>query len=205
MCSSNRANRIPLAGVEITVVGANGERITEALPGGGQANGLCSSFTPKAPDASENARSVGFVLTYGRFRLLDIGDRTWNKERELVCPDNLLGPIDVYLVTHHGADSSGAPVLVHAIRPRVAVMNNGATKGGSPEAWHTVRGAPGLEDLWQLHYAVNGGAEHNSPAALIANLDETTAHGIKLAVNPDASFVVSNERTGESRHYKPLP
>lgn len=198
-------DKIPLAGVDITVVAVNEERIADAVPGGGQPNGLCSSFTPKAPDPSENARSVGFVLTYGRFRLLDIGDRTWNKERDLVCPDNVLGPIDVYVVTHHGADSSGAPVLVHAIRPRVAVMNNGATKGGSPEAWRTVRSAPGLEDLWQLHYAVNGGPEHNSPAALIANLDETTGFGIKLSVNADASFVVSNDRTGESRRYKPLP
>jgi competence protein ComEC len=198
-------DKIPLAGVDITVVAVNDERIAHAVPGGGQPNGLCSSFTPKAPDPSENARSVGFVLTYGRFRLLDIGDRTWNKERDLVCPDNVLGPIDVYVVTHHGADSSGAPVLVHAIRPRVAVMNNGATKGGSPEAWRTVRSAPGLEDLWQLHYAVKGGAEHNSPDALIANLDETTSYNIKLSVNADASFVVSNERTGQSRQYRPLP
>lgn len=196
-------DKIPLAGVDVTVVTSNGERIAKPLPGGGQANDLCAGFTPKAPDPGENARSVGFVLTHGRFRLLDLGDLTWNEERDLVCPDNLLGPVDLYVTTHHGLDQSGPAVLVHAIRPRVAVMNNGATKGGTPEAWQTIRSAPGLEDVWQIHYAVKGGPDNNSPEALIANLDETTSHGLKVSADADAGFVVLNERTGQSRRYKP--
>ena len=86
--------------------------------------------------------------------MLNLGDLTWNTERELVCPNNLLGPIDVYLTTHHGLNLSGPPVLVHAIRPRVALMNNGPRKGASRESWLTVTNSPGLEDLWQLHLAM---------------------------------------------------
>src|SRR5436190_666219 len=123
--------------------------------GGVAANPLCAQFKAKDPDPSENARSVGTLLTFGRFRLIDLGDLTWNKEHDLVCPNNRLGTVDVYLTTHHGLDQSGAPVLVHALNPRVAVMNNGARKGGSPAAWQVVRSSPALEDLWQLHYAVD--------------------------------------------------
>jgi len=196
---------IPLAGVDITVVAANGEHIGKALKGAGQPNPLCASFTPKSPDPSENARSVGFVLTYGKFRLLDLGDLTWNKEQELACPNNLIGPIDLYVTSHHGLDQSGPAALVHAVRPRIAVMNNGAKKGGSASAWRIVRDAPGLEDLWQVHYAANSDAAHNSPAALIANLDETTSHGLNVSAASDGSVVVTNARTGQSKSYKARP
>jgi competence protein ComEC len=193
---------LPMKGLDIRVVAADGEVISRAIAGG-NTNSFCSSFTPKAPDAGENARSVGMAIGFGRFRMLNLGDLTWNKERELVCPTNLLGTFDVYLTTHHGADSSGPPVIVHAIRPRVAVMNNGAKKGGSKSAWQVVRDTRGLLDLWQLHYAADNGASHNSPEALIANLDESTAHGIHISARSDGSFSVTNERTGQTRRYAP--
>src|SRR6185503_18438512 len=154
---------IPLAGLDVRVVSSAGELTTTALPGAGAANPLCGAFKPKDPDPTENARSVGMVVTFGRFRMLDLGDLTWNKEQGLVCPNNLLGPIDLYLTTHHGLDASGADVLVHAIRPRVAVMNNGASKGGIPSAWQIVHDSPGLQDIWQIHRAVNADAAHNAP------------------------------------------
>ena len=70
------------------------------------------------------------MIAFGRFRMLDLGDLTWNKEQELVCPNNLLGTVDVYLTTHHGAATVGTRrVIVHALKPRVAIMNNGPKKG----------------------------------------------------------------------------
>jgi competence protein ComEC len=192
---------VPVSGLDVRVVSAGGDLATAALPGGGAANSLCAAFKPKDPDPTENARSVGTVITFGRFRMLDLGDLTWNKEKELVCPNNLLGPIDLYLTTHHGLDQSGADVLVHAIRPRVAVMNNGATKGGTPAAWQIVRDAPGLLDLWQVHRAVNADAAHNAPEQFIANLDETTAFGIKVSAERDGSFTVTNARNGQAKRY----
>jgi len=135
--------------------------------------------------------------------MLDLGDLTWNKEHDLVCPSNLLGSIDLYVTSHHGLDQSGSPQLVRAIQPRVAVMNNGAKKGGVPSAWQIVRDTPGLLDLWQLHFAVDGGRDHNVPEPFIANLDETTAYGIKVSASRDGSFTVANARNGQTKSYPP--
>lgn len=198
-------DKIPVAGIDVQIVAAGGELIERPLAGGAVANPLCKDFVARDLDPTENARSVGMVIGYGRFRMLNLGDLTWNKERDLVCPDNPLGAVDLYLTTHHGMNMSGPAVLVHAIRPRVAVMNNGARKGGTPEAWRVVRSAPGLEDLWQLHYSIAGAAEHNAPEPFIANLDETTAHGIKVSVDRDGGFVVTNARNGHSKRYGPRP
>ena len=193
---------VPINGLDVRVVSAAGNVISRAVAGSAPPNALCTTFKPKDPDPTENARSVGVAITFGSFRMLDIGDLTWNKEKELVCPNNLLGTFDVYLTTHHGTDSSGPPVILHAIKPRVAVMNNGAKKGGSKAAWQIVRDSPGLQDLWQVHHAVDGGDDHNSPEPLIANLDESTAHGIVVSAQADGSFTVTNERTGQTRSYR---
>ena len=142
------------------------------------------------------------LLTYGRFRMLDLGDLTWNKEHDLVCPNNLVGTVDLYLTTHHGMNISGLPALVHAVHPRAAIMNNGARKGGTPEAWTGVRTSPGLEDLWQLHYATASDAAHNAPEAFIANMDETTGHEITVSAQRDGTFTITNARNGNSKTYK---
>jgi competence protein ComEC len=142
------------------------------------------------------------MISFGRFRMLDLGDLTWNKEHGLACPNNLLGTVSVYLTTHHGLNQSGAPVLVHAVRPRVVVMNNGARKGGQPAAWRIIKDAPGLEDLWQVHYSVAGAAEHNVAEAFIANLDETTGHGLRISAQRDGGFTVTNDRNGHTKTYR---
>ena len=193
---------LPVKGLDVRIVSAAGDLIAKPLPGAGKPNPLCADYKPGDPDPSENARSVGMVLTFGKFRMLDLGDLTWNKEHDLVCPNNLLGTVDLYLTTHHGMNISGSPVLVHAVHPRVAVMNNGARKGGVASAWQIVRSSPGLEDLWQLHYAVAGGADHNVAEALIANVDETTGHEITIVAHRDGSFEVSNGRNGNSKTYR---
>jgi beta-lactamase superfamily II metal-dependent hydrolase len=192
---------IPIEGLDVRVVAANGARLR--TPPGSAPNPLCGGFRSKDADPGENARSVGIIVGFGSFRLLNLGDLTWNAEGALVCPDNALGTVDVYLTTHHGLDASNPPVLVHAVRPRVAVMNNGAKKGGSKAAWRVINEAPRLADLWQVHYAVDAGADHNSPEPFIANLDEATAHGIRVSARRDGSFSVTNERNGHSKRYAP--
>jgi competence protein ComEC len=192
---------LPIKGLTARVVASGGELLKTALIEPAAANSLCAQFKPRDPDPTENARSLGLVLELGRFRMLNLGDLTWNKEHDLVCPANLLGSVDVYLTTHHGLNSSGPAVVVHAVRPRVVVMNNGATKGGTSEALQIIRSSPGLEDVWQLHYAKNASTGENSAEALIANPDESTAHWIKLSADGDGSFVVTNGRNGHTKAY----
>ncbi len=194
---------IPVKGIEVKVLSSNGNVIDSPLPGAGQPNPECSTFQRRAEDPTENARSVGVLITFGKFRMLDLGDLTWNKEYDLVCPGNKIGRVDVYFVSHHGMDMSGSPQLVHAIHPRVAIMNNGARKGGSVPAWQTVHDSPGLEDFWQLHFAVAGGKEHNSPDTYIANLDEICeGKWLKLTVTKEGSFTISNARNRYEKTYQ---
>ena len=193
---------IPIKGMDVKVVSSNGDLIASPLAGGGQPNPECSSFQKKDPDPSENARSVGIVITFGEFRMVDLGDLTWNKEYDLVCPNNKIGPVDVYIVSHHGMNMSGSPQLVHALHPRVAVMDNGARKGGSPEIWQTIHDSPGLLDLWQVHFAMSGGKEHNSSDTVIANVDEQCeGKWLKLEAHSDGSFALSNSRNKYDKSY----
>ncbi len=197
-------DKIPIKGLEVTVLTAGGKEIANPLPGAGKPNPACASFQPKPQDPSENARSLGTLITYGNFRIIDLGDLTWNKEHDLVCPANKVGTVDVYLTTHHGMDLSGPDVIVHALEPRVAIMNNGARKGGSPQAWQTIRKSRGLEDIWQIHYAVEGGKENNAGDMFIANTDENCqGNWIKLEAMKDGSFTVTNSRNRYSKTYKP--
>jgi beta-lactamase superfamily II metal-dependent hydrolase len=101
-------DRIAIAGLETRIVTSAGQVLQTALPGGGGANPYCAASKPQAPDASENAQSVGVHLTFGRFRTVMLGDLTWNKELDLMCPANRLGPVDLYLVSHHGQPSSNS-------------------------------------------------------------------------------------------------
>ena len=195
---------IPITGIRAQVVTADGEHIAGALPGGGEENPYCAG-QPEAPaDPSENARSLGTLFTFGKFRFIDLGDLTKQKELQLVCPKNLVGTVDLYLTTHHGLNLSNSPAIVDALHPRVAIMNNGANKGGSPEAWQTVHDSPGLLDLWQLHYSIEGGKPHNELDSFIANPEgmPDAGHYIKVTAEADGTFTVLNSRTGQTKTYK---
>ena len=165
-------DRVPIAGLDWRIVTAGAAALKAPLPGGGQANAECASFVKKDANVDENNQSVGSVVTFGQFRLIDLGDLMWNNEFDLVCPRNMVGQVDLYMVTHHGLDASGSPALVRGVRPRVAVMQNGTRKGGTPNTLQTLRSSPGFEDVWQLHWSYNAMIEHNPPGVFIANVDE---------------------------------
>ena len=159
---------------------------------------------------TEDEHSVGSHVTFGRFRALYLADFPWNKEFDLMCPNNRLGTVDFLLVSRHGQHSSNSEALVHALRPRVAVMNNGIRKGGQPETMRVLYSSPGLEDLWQLHVAQLSGPEHAIPGLFVANSVEDPQHGsafwIKVSAQSDGSFTVTNSRNGFRKTYAtPLP
>jgi len=193
---------VPLKGMDVTLVSADGNVIGQPLSGAGGANQSCSGVAQKAADPSENARSVGMVIDFGKMRIVDLGDLTWNKEMELMCPDNKLGRADLYIASHHGLDQSNSPALVHALQPRVAVINNGSKKGATPSAWDIIKSSPGLQDIWQLHFADAGGSEHNTTDPFIANVQETdTGFYLKVTAHEDGSFELFNPRNKLRKEY----
>ena len=196
-------DRIPLDALRVEVVSADGESISKPLKGAGKSNPICAAEPPWPEDASENARSVGIVITYGHLRIVDLGDLTRRKELRLVCPRNLIGTVDLFVVSHHGFTESNTRALVHALRPRVAIMDNGARKGGSPDVWQTVHDSPGLLDLWQLHYALDSDKDHNVASDFIANIDEKCeGKPISVAAEANGTMTVTNARTGFTKTYK---
>ncbi len=210
------------------VITSAGQTIKTPLPGAGMPNPWCASFKP-ADSNAEDPQSVGVYIAFGKFRTVHLGDLTKNKEYELMCPNNRIGTVDVLLGLHHGQASSNSEVLVYALRPRVAIMNNGTRKGGEPEVMKTVHSSPGLEDLWQLHFSVLSGQEYTVPGMFIANTTDDqppgmpiaptpapapganaapppahngAAYWIKLSAQQDGSFTVTNARNGFSKTYQ---
>jgi len=196
-------DRLPIKDVDAFVVSAAGRVISRPLSGSSGRVAECATGGLPPQEPHENPRSTGLRLQFGRFRFLDVGDLTGPPLRALACPSNLVGPVDVYLVAHHGGDDAADPATLAAFRPRAAIVNNGATKGGGPATLAALRGASGV-DVWQLHRSENAGAQ-NASADRIANLDETTAHWIKMSASEDGSFVVTNGRTGASTRYAKQP
>jgi competence protein ComEC len=196
---------LPITGMRAIVVSGDGKLIDKALPGAGEANPFCKGVEVRPADVTENGRSLGVLVSFGKLRLLDLGDLTWDKEMELMCPTDKLGRVDVYLVSHHGWYQSSSPALVDAIHARVALMNNGEKKGGSTPTLETIAKAPGLETLWQLHYSAEGGDAHNTAAEFIANPQGTDpGHYLELTGDKDGSFDVLNSRTNATKHYAAL-
>jgi competence protein ComEC len=221
-------DRINLAGLDFQIITSAGQVLKTPLKDAGKPNPFCKAYKPQDPDPTENAQSVGSLITFGKFRTLHLGDLTWNKEFELMCPNNPIGTVDLWMVSHHGQAISNSPVLVHAIHPRVAIMNNGTRKGGQPDAMKVIQSSPGLEDLWQVHFSQLSGQEYTVPGMFIANtVDEEQpampiapmvapapgsgappapvhngkAFWIKVQAKEDGSFTVTNTRNGFSKAY----
>src|SRR6476646_10556358 len=222
-------DRIQVAGLEWRIVAAGGEHITSPVPGGGKANPSCASFKPQDVDMTENAQSVGSHIIFGKFRAVHLGDLTWHNEFDMMCPQNRLGTVDLWIVSHHGQAISNSPMLAHALQARAAIMNNGTRKGGQPDAMKVIHSAPGLEDLWQLHFSQLSGQEYTVPGMFIANTVDDQPAGmaiapmtppqpgpgappppahngqafwIKISASADGTFTVTNARNGFSKTYR---
>jgi competence protein ComEC len=223
-------DKVAMTGLDWRIVASAGEGLKTSLPGAGKPNTYCSDFKPQEVDRSENAQSVGSHITFGKFKVVHMGDLTVNKEFDLMCPNNRLGTVDLFVVSHHGQPISNAAVLVHALHPRVAIMNNGTRKGGQPDAMKVIHSSPGLEDLWQVHFSLLSGQEYTVPGLFIANpIDEQPAtlpiaamtppppgpnappppahngpaYWIKVSAQQDGTFTVTNGRNGFSKTYRP--
>jgi beta-lactamase superfamily II metal-dependent hydrolase len=222
-------DRIMMTGVDVRVVTSAGETIKTPLAGAGKPNPYCANFK-SADNNAEDPQSVGVHVTFGKFRAIHLGDLTRNKEFELVCPNNRIGSVEVLLGMHHGQASSNSETLVYALRPRVAVMNNGIRKGGEPEVMKTIHSSPGLEDLWQMHFSQLSGQEYTVPGMFIANtfddpqpampiaplpvtqpgtiavptpVHNGAAYWIKVSAQQDGTFTVTNARNGFAKTYRP--
>jgi hypothetical protein len=195
---------IAIPGLKVVVLVADGEHIA-AVPGiKPEPNPYCATERAWPVDPSENARSNGVLVTFGKFEFLDLGDLTGAKEVALVCPNNPIGAVDLYLVDHHGMNLSNARALVDAIHPVASIMINGAHKAGMPEAWQTVHDSPGMQDLYMLHTAEDSDAAHNSAEPLIANPKGITTDGayFKVVASSSGAFSITNTRTGQTKDYR---
>jgi len=166
-------------------------------------NAVCRDARAKARDGSDNANSIVLLLSLGEFQFFDGGDLTWNMEQKLVCPKNLIGEIDVYQTTHHGLDASNNPLVIRSLKPKVAVFNNGVTKGCEPEVFAALKSEPSVEAIYQIHRNLRPDSQNNAEDEYIANLEaECQANFIKLAVDPAArSYTVSIPARGHERTY----
>ena len=210
LLDSNRFKRItvkpgdilPVQRMHATVISSDGVLIQSPLPGAGGPNPACKESETRPADQTENLRSLGVFIEFGNLKILDLGDLTWDKEMQLMCPVNKLGKVDIYIASHHGWQQSGSPALVHGIEPRVAIMDNGAKKGGSPSSWEIIKHSPHLEDIWQLHFSDEGGKDHNPSEEYIANpAGDDAGNYIRVLGNSDGSFSVFNSRTDKTKRY----
>src|SRR5262245_9489170 len=218
-------DEIPIKGVHALAVAADG-RVLATPIGSGRPNPLCASTAQKAPAGPEKQNMVGTLLTFGKFTLLALIDLDWEKEMELVCPVNKLGTVTVYQSGRHGSfDGAGSPALLNAIRPQVAVVNNGPRKGLG-QVDNTVRSTtpagtkttpyekngyarlaqiPGIEGIWQGHLSLlDKDPSRNTSVEMIANLEDTAeckGNWIKASVEPSGRFTVVNGRNGFSKTY----
>lgn len=197
-------DKLPLRSLSAIVVSSNGDVLTHPLPRAGKPNPFCSASEVRPADTTENSHSVGVLLQFGRFRTSDLGDLTWDKERALMCPSNPIGTVSLLIVSHHGWNQSSSPAYVEAVHPEVAIMDNGATKGGSLPTFVTLAETAGLKALWTLHRSQEA-ADRNVAEERIANLGPDGAaddgHYLKVSARRDGSFTVFNSRNGNTASY----
>lgn len=196
-----------VGGLQLDVVSAAGQVQTTPLPGASADNPACASAPQMQSGYDENAMSVGFVARFGSFDFLDLGDLTWSYEAQLACPMPIVDPIDLHQISHHGLGLSGAPQLLEAIDPPVAVMNNGPHKGGDAATFDRLFALSDPPDLWQVHRAAGNDDAHNTESDLIANLgegDDDDAVVLHAHIDADGLVTLTNPRTSVTRQYASL-
>jgi beta-lactamase superfamily II metal-dependent hydrolase len=197
-------DRIPIEGVDVQVVSAGGQLITKPLAKAGMRNTLCGRYQQAEALASdaEDDRSVGLLITLGKFRMLDLADLEAHLSHDLVCPVNLIGKVSVYNVNVHGQFKGIAPELVGALEAPVIIQANGARKGADAKTWSVLRNAPGLKDIWQLHFSLNAGKDGNPPEDFVANLEGNDGFKwIRISAEKSGTFTVTNTRNEFSKTY----
>jgi beta-lactamase superfamily II metal-dependent hydrolase len=197
-------DKLPVKGLDWTILTAGGKTIEKPLRGAtGKPNPACADFKKRDINDDENGQSTGSFIQFGSFKTIDLGDLLWNREEALMCPVSKVPDVDVYIVSHHGMNMSGSTALVNGLHAKVAIMDNGARKGGTAEAWDTLHAAPGIQDIWQVHFAVAGGPDHNSPENVIANREENpdSAFYLKMTAHKDGHFEVMNARNSYTKKY----
>jgi len=246
-------DKLPITGLDWQIV-AGGHQVTKKpLAGAGKPNPFCAGTERRTITADpDDGASVASVVTWGKFRTIDFGDMTWDIEHDLMCPNNPIGTIDLYFVNDHGLPDNSSKEFIHALQPRVAIVQNGVRKGAAPVVMEVVRTSPGFEDLWQLHWNTAAGLEWNSPGAFIANgmdpqeiaalltapppaprgaapaqtpapaaggaaparagggggsnaNNHSPAYSVKVLVNADGRYTVTNLRNNFSKTYAPRP
>jgi beta-lactamase superfamily II metal-dependent hydrolase len=195
-------DQLPIPRIQTTVVSSEAAILTKPLPGAGAQSPLCATREIAAADPFENPRSTGVVVQFGRFRFLDVGDLSGKPLFRLACPRTLVGPVNVYLVAHHGGPDVADSATFAAFSPVVAILNNGVNKGGGAATFQSLHHVAGLKDVWQLHASSNAAAD-NFPEPFIANLDDAKSYWIKLEAQPDGSFRIYNARTAKCKTYPP--
>jgi beta-lactamase superfamily II metal-dependent hydrolase len=167
-------------------------------------NPAAKEHKPKPVDASDNARSLGFLLSYGDFRFLDLGDLTWNIEHKLVSPSDKIGLIDVYQTTHHGLEISNNPVLLQTVKPRVAICNNGPRKGAHASVIAALRRVEGLEAIYQSHKNMTTTDAENTDPEFIANkAEKCEGELIHLSTAADGkTYTVKAGENGKQKEFK---
>jgi len=218
---------IPLAGINVRVIASAGQVIRTPLPGAGKPNPSCNIARRQTQPIPEDTQSVTTLFTFGKFRALHPGDLTIDKEFDLMCPNNRVGTVDVLVGPHHGQDTSNSEAFVHALQPRVVVMNNGTRKGGWPDVMRSFYTSPRFEDLWQMHFSLLSGQEFAPPGVFTANVVDDQpnalpvapmpapaanappppvhngrAYWVKVSAREDGSFTVINTRNGFTREYR---
>ena len=201
--SAQVGQKLDIGSMHLEFVTSDGKSPSTPLPGAGQANPACANVPGLAEDGGdENNRSLGTLVTYGKTRILELGDLTWNKEIELLCPVNKIGKVDVYFVTGHGMNLSSSPPTA-ALSPVVALMQNGPMKGGDTEVIKMVKSYPNLEGLWMDHYSVRY-PDQNPDPNYIANLAPLpdSGYSVDLSITPQGEITVTNGRNHFSKTYK---
>ncbi|WCM28929.1 MBL fold metallo-hydrolase [Sphingomonas sp. QA11] len=202
--SAKAGDRITIGPLTLDIVSADRDLLPRILEGAGGSTPGCDA--PRLPDmgngGEENPRSIGVVASYGKARIVSLADLTADVEIGLVCRINRLGRADLLVVSHHGSQLSTTPPLLAALQPRVALMANGATKGGDARVFRTIAAAPSHPAIWQLHHATRS-PEVNRPVDFIANPEGREDGGFWLDVSvwPDRRMKVTNARTGFSGDY----
>ena len=189
--------------LRVRVLTASGIVLGEK-PGAPQTQPCGPDFQAIEDDKTDNVNSVGFLLTFGRFKFWDGGDLSWNIENRLVCPKNLVGVIDAYQADHHGTDVSNNPTLLRALNPRVAVIDNGPRKGGDAPVYAALTSLKEIEAVYQLHRNLRTTDKENTMSGYIANEEEACqGNFIKLSVEPKSkSYTVSIPAKQISRSYQ---